>query len=265
VNLVSVRGATSAVRGPIYQAAQGARRRVAERESRWLVPFGRAGFAANGVVYVIVGVLAAQAALGRGGDTTDLGGALGHLLEAPLGRVAVAAVGFGLAGYAAWRLLQALLDSEHKGTRLAGLVQRVGFGISALSYAALAAAALGMALQRAAQPNGSLEACIDTWDAWRTRVSCFPGTTTSRWQRGQLQYRRGALGRSSTPHGQAYLGRSMCLGCIVTSQTGTSVPASLPFWIWWHDTHSLPVAAADVLGYDVRWVRRRRGELAAGD
>jgi len=152
VNLVSARHATTAVRQPIDQATQGGRR-VAERERWWLVPFGRAGFAANGIVYVIVGVLAGQAALGRGGDTTDLGGALGHLLEAPLGRLAVGAVGVGLAGYAVWRLLQALLDSEHKGTQLTGLVQRVGFAITALSYAALAVAAIGMAFQRAAQPN----------------------------------------------------------------------------------------------------------------
>ncbi|MBV9328101.1 MAG: hypothetical protein JO352_30670 [Chloroflexi bacterium] len=30
-------------------------RRLAERERTWLVPLGRAGFAANGLVYVIVG------------------------------------------------------------------------------------------------------------------------------------------------------------------------------------------------------------------
>jgi hypothetical protein len=152
VNLVSVRHATNTVRQPIDQATQHGRR-VAERERWWLVPFGRVGFAANGLVYVVVGILAGQVPLGRGGDTTDLGGALGHLLEAPLGRLAVGAVGAGLAGYAVWRLLQALLDSEHKGTGAAGIVQRVGFGIGALSYAALAATAVGMALQRAGQPN----------------------------------------------------------------------------------------------------------------
>jgi hypothetical protein len=149
---LALRHATSAVQQPINQAAQGGRR-VAERERWWLVPLGRLGFAANGLVYVVVGVLAVQAALGRGGDTTDLGGALGHLLEAPLGRLVVGAVGVGLAGYAVWRLLQALLDSEHKGSKPAGLVQRVGFGIAALSYVALAVTAVGMALQRAGQPN----------------------------------------------------------------------------------------------------------------
>jgi hypothetical protein len=152
VNLVSVRHATNTVRQPIDQATQSGRG-VAERERWWLVPFGRTGFAANGLVYVIVGALAGQAALGRGGDTTDLGGALGHLLQAPMGRLTVGAVGIGLAGYAVWRLLQALLDSEHKGTAAAGIVQRVGFAVSAVSYAALAAAAVGMALQRAGQPN----------------------------------------------------------------------------------------------------------------
>jgi len=122
VNLVSARHATTAVRQPIDQATQGGRR-VAERERWWLVPFGRAGLAANGIVYVIVGVLAGQAALGRGGDTTDLGGALGHLLEAPLGRLGVGTVGVGLAGYAVWRLLQALLDSERKGIAVVQVMQ----------------------------------------------------------------------------------------------------------------------------------------------
>ncbi len=144
--------AGSVARQSVDQATQGGRR-VAERERWWLVPFGRTGFAANGLVYLAVGVLAMQAALGLGGDTTDPGGALGRLTQAPLGRVLVALLAVGLAGYAAWRLLQAVLDSEHKGTRPQGLAQRAGFGISAVSYASLALSALGMSLERARQPN----------------------------------------------------------------------------------------------------------------
>ncbi len=170
VNVGTVNRAGAAARQSVDQAKSGGKRagsaaletagqageggkRVAERERWWLVPLGRTGFAANGLVYLTVGVLAFEAALGRGGDTTDPGGALARLLEAPLGRVVVALLAVGLAGYAVWRLLQALLDSEHKGTRPPGLVQRVGFGISAASYASLAVSAAGMALLRAGQPN----------------------------------------------------------------------------------------------------------------
>src|SRR5437764_407493 len=88
-------------------------RRVAQQQRSWLVPFGRAGYAAVGIGYIIIGVLAAQAAVGVGGDTTDTGGALAHIVLAPFGRFLVGAVGVGLAGYAVWRLLQALLDTEH--------------------------------------------------------------------------------------------------------------------------------------------------------
>ena len=48
---------------------------VAERASReaspWIERLGRFGYAAKGVVYLVIGVLAVQAALGRGGGTTD--------------------------------------------------------------------------------------------------------------------------------------------------------------------------------------------------
>jgi Domain of Unknown Function (DUF1206) len=128
-------------------------RRLAERERARLVPLGRAGFAANGLVYVIVGALAVEAAMGVGGATTDPGGALGHILGAPFGRVLLGLVALGLAGYAVWRLLQAVLDTEHKGRQPQGLAQRFGFGFAAASYAGLALSAVAMALNRGAQPN----------------------------------------------------------------------------------------------------------------
>lgn len=139
-NAVLTRGA-----GVARQTDQ--RAHAAAREQRgWLVPLGRAGFAANGVVYVLVGALAAQAALGVGGETTDPEGALVHIVQAPFGRLALAAVALGLTGYAAWRLLQAVLDTEHKGTDVSGWAARVGFGVSGVIYLGLAATAVGLVL-----------------------------------------------------------------------------------------------------------------------
>ena len=135
-------------RARVGSAEQGAR-----RQHTWLVPLGRAGYAAAGFVYLIVGGLAAQAALGTGGDTTGTGGALGYIVEAPFGRLLLVILAIGLAGYAIWRVLQALLDTEHKGEEPNGLAARIGFGVAAVIYAGLALSAAGMAVGKSSTPD----------------------------------------------------------------------------------------------------------------
>ncbi|MBV2354069.1 DUF1206 domain-containing protein [Streptomyces sp. J2-1] len=73
----------------------------------------RAGFAARGLIYVLVGVIALQMAFGgdSGGKQADRGGALGELAEKPFGAVLLWAVGLALAGMALWRLSEALFGS----------------------------------------------------------------------------------------------------------------------------------------------------------
>ena len=128
--------------------------RLARRSSGWLVPLGRAGYAANGLVYAIVGALAVQAAIGIGGDITDTNGALGHIIDAPGGRWLLGGVAVGLLGYALWRVLQAVLDTEHKGTQPGGLLARAGYAFAAVVYGGLALSAVAMALGRGSQPDG---------------------------------------------------------------------------------------------------------------
>ena len=83
-------------------------------------------------------VLAVQADLGQGGETTDPAVALGHVVQAPFGRLLLAIVAIGLVGYALWRMLQAMLDTEHQGNKLKGILARCGYAISAFTYAGLA-------------------------------------------------------------------------------------------------------------------------------
>jgi hypothetical protein len=150
VNRTSTRRAQTHAR--LDRAEQGARY-VAECQQDWLIPLGRRGFATNGTVYLIVGALAAEAALGAGGDTTGTGGALGHIIEAPFGRLLLALVAIGLTGYAVWRLLRALLDTEHKGDEPKGLAARAGLRITAVVYVGLALSAAGTALGRSGAPD----------------------------------------------------------------------------------------------------------------
>src|SRR5579872_514931 len=92
----------------------------------------RVGYAAKGIVYLIIGGLSAKVALGEGGSATDRNGALRAIHEQPFGRFLLAIVAIGLVGYALWSLIQALVDPEHEGTDAKGLAARVGYGVVGL-------------------------------------------------------------------------------------------------------------------------------------
>jgi hypothetical protein len=68
----------------------------------------RAGLAARGTIYLLVGVLALQVAFGDTGRRADRGGALAAVADQPFGAVLLWALGAGLAGMALWRLSEAV-------------------------------------------------------------------------------------------------------------------------------------------------------------
>jgi hypothetical protein len=108
----------------------------------WVEKLARFGYAAKGIVYAIVGVLAVQAALGTGGKTTDTKGALGAIASQPFGKFLLALVTFGLIGYVVWLLVQTIKDPEHKGNDAKGLARRLGYGITCFIYAGLTLSAM---------------------------------------------------------------------------------------------------------------------------
>ncbi|HAJ59391.1 MAG TPA: hypothetical protein DCP31_09065 [Cyanobacteria bacterium UBA8543] len=110
----------------------------------WVERLARFGYAAKGIVYAIVGLLAVQAAIGTGGKTTDTRGALGEIAAQPFGKFLLALVVFGLIGYVVWCFVQAVKDPEHKGDDPKGLARRFGYGITGLIYASLAVSAIGL-------------------------------------------------------------------------------------------------------------------------
>lgn len=89
-------------------------RRSAEKQT--LTAAGRAGFAARGVVYVLIGALAVRIALGSGGEEADRQGALRQVAEQPFGRVMLWALVVGFGGMALWRGARAVLarGRQHK-------------------------------------------------------------------------------------------------------------------------------------------------------
>lgn len=123
---------------------RGARRALGEARP-WVERLGRAGYAAHGIVYGLVGLLAVQAAAGAGGATTDTQGALARVVDAPFGRFLLILIAVGLLGYALWRFVQAGLDPQNKGTDAKGAVTRAGYAVRGVVHVGLALSAARLA------------------------------------------------------------------------------------------------------------------------
>jgi hypothetical protein len=111
----------------------------------WVERLARVGYVAKAVLYGTIGILAAQAAFGEGGRTTDTRGALRALLEAPYGRVMLIVVAVGLLGYTAWLFVRAVTDAERRGSGPKGIAMRLGDAIRGTAHGALALAAFRLA------------------------------------------------------------------------------------------------------------------------
>ena len=107
------------------------------RGSPWLEAVGRAGLAAKGISFALVGVLAILVAVERGGETTDRQGALRAIADQPFGEVVLALLAAGFAGYAMWRLADAILDLRDEGDDAKGLAKRGASVAKAAVYVAL--------------------------------------------------------------------------------------------------------------------------------
>jgi hypothetical protein len=129
----------------------------------------RAGLAARGFVYAVIGVLALRVALGAGGATTDSKGAIATVARAPFGKALVLALAVGLAGMALWMVLQAIGGRARRSGAGAAL-SRIGQGVAGLGYGVLAYAALRLAFGESAGPSGNRAA-----QAWTARALELPG------------------------------------------------------------------------------------------
>jgi hypothetical protein len=134
-----------------------------------LEKLARLGFAAQGVVYVTMGLLAAGIPLGRNPGTTDPQDAIAFLRWKPLGQPLLAAMVFGLLGYAVWSVCSGIFDSEHRGRDVKGIVIRIGEIILGLVYAILALALIRWLLHHGGGSGGDAAS-----QHWTSRVMDHP-------------------------------------------------------------------------------------------
>lgn len=132
-------------KSPLSNLQQPARRAASHP---WMEQLARFGFAAKGIVYFVVGLLAVQAAFTTGGKTTDTNGALATIIDQPFGTFLLILVTIGLIGYALWRAVQTIFDPEHSGEPISAkhIVKRIGYAFSALAYTGLALTAVKLIL-----------------------------------------------------------------------------------------------------------------------
>jgi hypothetical protein len=113
----------------------------------------RAGFAARGVIYGIIGILAIKLAVGAGGKTTNQTGALKTIAHQPFGKVLLILVAIGLGGYALWRFIHALLG--HGPEKSDSTSERIAALASGVTYALMCAIAVGILLGSGSSSSSS--------------------------------------------------------------------------------------------------------------
>jgi hypothetical protein len=102
--------------------------------SPFLEHFTRFGFAAKGVVYLMIGILAAMAPVGMSDRPVGTRGALQKLFEQPVGWLLLAFIALGLLCFGLWQLMRAVEDPELEGTSWKAIFKRVGWAGNALIH-----------------------------------------------------------------------------------------------------------------------------------
>lgn len=104
----------------------------------------RAGFAAKGFLYLVIGGIATRGAFASGEQAVDQRGALQEISQHSFGMVMIALLGVGLVGYALFRIVEAFADPRLKGRGAKNILKRIGYFASGVLHGALAIAAFDL-------------------------------------------------------------------------------------------------------------------------
>jgi len=121
----------------------------------------RLGYVVRGALYAVMGFLALKIALATpGGKATDLSGSLVWLIGNPLGKVVLVVTIIGLVAYAIWGFVRAIYDPLHRGRDAKGIMARLGFVTSAVSYLAISLFALHILAGQGAASHDSTQKTV---------------------------------------------------------------------------------------------------------
>ncbi len=195
------------------------------RTGAWIERLTRFGYATRGVVFVLVGLVAARAAIGLG-STAGTRGVIRALGRQPFGRTLLALTACGLGGYVLWRFVQAAFDPVYDEDGESSTIRRLGFLGSGLFYAALANTTARLALNLGST-GGDMRVRWATWalslpyGAWLVGGAgavlmgvgghAFYRVATARFMRLYPPERRTATRRRIGRIGLSALGLTLCI------------------------------------------------------
>jgi hypothetical protein len=146
---MSATNSTTAIKAEVKKAANKA------EFSPLMEALTRIGYGTRGLIYIIMGFLAVQVALGKGGALASPLGAIGKIGKQPAGMFLLWIVLLGLVSYSLWGVVRAVFDPLHKGNDLKGLIARGGFLVSAFGYAILILPTYGYITGKSLASSGS--------------------------------------------------------------------------------------------------------------
>lgn len=132
--------------------------------------FARVGYAMRGVLYIVIGILAVQLAVGHSSKAADQQGALQIISQQPFGKFLLVVVAIGLLAYGLWSLIQAVFDTEGKGKKAKGIVSRLGYAGIGVSYLVLAFGTFQLIMGSGSGTKGSNAST----QGWTARLLHFP-------------------------------------------------------------------------------------------
>ena len=115
----------------------------------------RYGYGVRGLIYIVMGLLALQVTLGKGGALASPQGAIAEIGKQPAGMILLWVVLVGLISYSLWGVVRAVMDPLHKGHDAKGLIARAGYLASAFGYAILVIPTYGYITGASKTANGS--------------------------------------------------------------------------------------------------------------
>jgi hypothetical protein len=129
------------IRGHAEDANQGAKRATGNPAYQYAA---RAGYVARGVLYGYMGYAALMIAQTGGSRPADQKASLIAVAGFPLGKFILVVGIVAIAAYAVWGFIRAIYDPLHRGRDAQGIVTRLGFAWSGLSYLILVFFAFGL-------------------------------------------------------------------------------------------------------------------------
>lgn len=144
------------VAGSARRRGLGARSATRKAKNSTLMSFlGRAGLAARGVMYILIGIIAVQIAFGSTSQKAESTGAVRLVAKTPFGSALLWLLAIGFAGLTLWRLSEAIWGGAepdgHKPSK------RLGYAVRAILYGFITFGILKYALGLGAPSNSNTQ------------------------------------------------------------------------------------------------------------